>query len=161
MSFFGFFNRQTWDKETSPSAPISEDAAIRAAASVARRVGGYVTYAQGRSMAPVLGQNTIRVWMNVERTQLRVGQIIRFVGSWEGRGHRPAEVIAHRIVRIEDGQIETKGTNNRTPDTNWSVDRVYGVLVGVFYFDPKQRFESDEARFALINELTKGKDSIA
>lgn len=94
----------------------------------------YASVVHGTSMQPTLSENDLIMWVEVNPSELRVGDIILFkhptVPSIDN--------VAHRIVEVDvqDGEYEfrTAGDNNSGPDLNLvPAGNVHGLVIGVVY----------------------------
>lgn len=80
------------------------------------------------SMWPVLERGDVVFIKGVEKSQLRVGDIIVFRNSGKIDKSNSGFTI-HRIISIDSGKIITKGDANNVADTPITFDKVIGRTV--------------------------------
>ncbi len=69
----------------------------------------------------------VLVIKGVNQSDLKVGDVIVF--SIEGQ----KIPIVHRIIKIDNGTIQTKGDHNPVPDP-WNIEKIHGKVVFVIPF---------------------------
>lgn len=93
----------------------------------------YASFVYGTSMEPTLGENDLTLWVRVDPSELKVGDIIIF--------QHPTmpyiDNIVHRIVEVnvQNGEYKfrTKG-DNLGLDQHWLPGgNVHGLVIGVVY----------------------------
>lgn len=90
-------------------------------------IGGYrvFTVATG-SMKPVYEVGDVLVVKTVESDTLKVGDYVTYYGN---SGDMKDKIITHRIIRIDNNEITTKGTANTAEDPSITYDQIYGKVV--------------------------------
>lgn len=92
----------------------------------------YIT-ASGTSMEPTFGDGDVVIWVQVDPTELNVGDVI----IYEHPTYPSHENVAHRIieVRVRDGVygFRTQGDNRAEPDKYWVEEELIGLVIGVIY----------------------------
>lgn len=91
---------------------------------------------QGTSMEPTFEKNDILLWVKVDISNLKEGDIIIYEHPTRGD-----ELIAHRIIDVLGGnKFETKGDNRKKSDAKTNVSAYYvtkedykGLVIGVIY----------------------------
>ena len=82
-----------------------------------------VAAVSSNSMRPVLKKGDLIFVKGVEKEDIRVGDIVIYrVGE---------NFIVHRVVKLEEGQLVTKGDANAIEDTPVSYDQVVGRLAKI------------------------------
>ncbi len=99
----------------------------------------YYSTVSGTSMEPTFGENDKVLWVEVDPSELKVGDIIVY-----DHPTKPAEgTIVHRIIKImKNGEyrFETKGDNRSESDAETAISAYYvsendlkGLVIGVIY----------------------------
>lgn len=85
-------------------------------------------YVSSESMEPAFYKGDLVVQASLSELQenVSVGSVIAFKADWHNN-----DIVTHRVVKINDGDIVTKGDNNVVNDPNGiTIDKVTGLIVG-------------------------------
>ncbi len=99
-----------------------------------RQVFGSIVH--GTSMSPTFSENDLLLWVRVDPSELKVGDVIIFLHpTLPG-----IDNVAHRIMEIQNDvgnlSFRTKGDNFDSPDRYFiPAANVHGLVIGVAYHD--------------------------
>jgi signal peptidase I len=110
-----------------PSGPVNDfSPALRGYAAYLDNDIGLIPVL-GTSMAPAFRTGDNLLWVRAAVEDLEVGDIV----LWETRAG--GRYYAHRLIRIVDNILVTKGDNNPAPDEPVLATQLLGRVIGVIF----------------------------
>jgi hypothetical protein len=86
----------------------------------------HLTRAGDWGMGRTVKENDVVIWVEVDRSLIRAGDLLLYREPGSGR------LVAHRVVEVVDHLFRTKGDALPSPD-NYLVENFEGLVIGVIY----------------------------